>query len=280
MNIQAFQQLSCPIDSSALQRHEKNWCCDNGHSFDIAKQGYTNLLPVQNKRSLEPGDHKNMVAARRRFLNADYYLPLAKAVNDFILTNNTHRQTLSVLDAGCGEGYYLRQLAAAEGDFNLAAVGVDISKWAVLAAAQQEKNLTWLVASNANLPVAESSLDCVLCMFGFPVYKEFSRVLKTGGYLLQVDAGSEHLKELREIIYANQKKEKLEQEKTPEGFNLVDNGSVRYTIHLNTAEAIGDLLAMTPHLYRASEEGLANVRVLTALTLTVDVKISAYKKIE
>jgi len=293
MIIKPFNTLMCPLDGAPLVRNDHAWVCPSGHSFDIAKQGYTHLLSVQNKRSLDPGDHKEMVAARRRFLNAGYYQSIASAVNEIILARclenplNTSPLNISpfnILDAGCGEGYYLRALSGVEQECVLNIIGVDISKWAVLsaakqAAAKQDARMNWVVASNANLPIEENSLDCVLCMFGFPVYKEFSRVLKAGGYLLQVDAGSEHLKEMREIIYANQK-EKLEQEKEPKGFCIIDKSNVRSTINLNTAEAISDLLAMTPHLYRASAEGLAKVRTLTTFNLTIDVNISVYKKIE
>src|SRR5690606_29891455 len=173
-----------------------------GHSFDTARQGYIHLLPVQNKRSLDPGDSKAMVAARRRFLAAGYYQPIAAAVNRAVLADTLDDEQISCLDAGCGEGYYLRQLAMAErGGRALALVGLDISKWAVLAAAKQDRQPSWLVASNANLPLQSQSLDRVLCLFGFPVHGEFARVLKPAGELLQVDAGTDHLRELRNVIY-------------------------------------------------------------------------------
>src|SRR3546814_15014538 len=89
----------------------------------------------------------------------------------------------------------------AEDAQDLALLGLDISKWAVLSAAKRDKRLNWVVGSNANLPVQSGTLDRVLCIFGFPVYPEFARVLKPGGQLLQVDSGPGHLRELREIIY-------------------------------------------------------------------------------
>ncbi len=104
--IQPFDQLICPLDKQPLQLNERTWCCDNGHSFDIAKQGYVNLLPVQNKRSKDPGDSKAMVQARREYLNKGYYQPLAQALADTVLAMGSQ----ALLDAGCGEGYYLRYL--------------------------------------------------------------------------------------------------------------------------------------------------------------------------
>lgn len=285
MKTQAFQALLCPIDNRPLLQHEKTWRCENGHSFDIAKQGYTHLLPVQNKRSLDPGDHKEMVAARQRFLNADYYLPIAKALNQTLLAAHTEKHVLNVLDAGCGEGYYLRELVKAESDLTLAVLGVDISKWAVLLAAKQtaakqasEKPMTWIVASNANLPVETNSIDCVLCMFGFPVYKEFARVMKDDALLLQVDAGPEHLKELRAIIYPNQKEEKVKKKFSKE-FCVFSESNIRYAFSLKNSEAISDLLAMTPHLYRAKAEAREKVLALSELHLSVDVCLTHYKKI-
>lgn len=176
INTTPFQALACPLDGTPLQRKKTAWCCVAGHSFDIASQGYTHLLPVQKKRSRDPGDSKAMVAARQRFLNAGFYQPIAAAVSDAVLKDLPPTTTASCLDAGCGEGYYLRQLAAAAADRQaLALLGLDISKWAVLAAAKQDKRPNWVVGSNANLPVLPGTLDRVLCLFGFPVAEFYPR---------------------------------------------------------------------------------------------------------
>src|SRR5574343_199417 len=140
MTIVPFQSLACPLDGAPLQRDGQSWRCAAGHCFDVAAQGYANLLPVQKKRSLDPGDSKEMVAARRRFLNAGHYAPIAELVRRAVLADVAADASLACLDAGCGEGYYLRQLAAAVGDRQtLAILGLDISKWAVLAAAKQDR---------------------------------------------------------------------------------------------------------------------------------------------
>ena len=278
-NITPFLNLICPIDAALLEINNTSWRCANGHNFDIAKQGYTNLLPVQNKRSLDPGDHKEMVASRQHFLDAGYYQPISDAVNQAILSNCSSIECINCLDAGCGEGYYLRQLATASKEQKFSLLGLDISKWAVLSAAKQAPIPNWIVASNANLPIESNTLDCVLCMFGFPVYKEFARVLKTGGLLLQVDTGVEHLRELREIIYETKKPERLNQQETPEGFKLLAANKVTYLLNLDNSQAIADLLAMTPHFYRASAEGKIRAAALTKLTVTVDVKLKAFVRI-
>jgi 23S rRNA (guanine745-N1)-methyltransferase len=279
MNITPFQALACPLDGTPLHRNGFAWRCASGHSFDIASQGYTNLLPVQHKRSRDPGDSKEMIAARRRFLTAGFYQPIAAAVSRAVLADPPADATLSCLDAGCGEGYYLRQLAAAVSDKQtLALLGLDISKWAVLSAAKQDKRPSWVVGSNAKLPVLTGTLDRVLCLFGFPVYPEFARVLRPGGRLVQVDAGPDHLRELREIIYPSLKPERTADLQPPAGFSRLPTESVRFSIELTGAGQIADLLAMTPHLFRASAEGRAQAAALTALSLSVEVRLTCFER--
>jgi 23S rRNA (guanine745-N1)-methyltransferase len=279
MNITPFQALACPLDGAPLHFTGSAWACASGHSFDIASQGYTNLLPVQHKRSRDPGDSKEMVAARRRFLTAGFYQPIAAAVSRAVLADLPADASISCLDAGCGEGYYLRQLAAAMADRQtLALLGLDISKWAVLSAAKQDKRASWVVGSNAKLPVLSGTLDRVLCMFGFPVYAEFARVLKPGGLLVQVDAGPDHLRELREIIYPSLKPERPAELQTPDGFSRLPTEILRFSIELTSAEQIADLLAMTPHLFRASAEGPRAGCALTALSLSVEVRLTCFER--
>ena len=279
MSITPFQALACPLDGTPLRRDSSAWRCVSGHSFDIASEGYTNLLPVQHKRSRDPGDSKEMVAARRRFLTAGFYQPIAAAVSRAVLADLPVDTCSSCLDAGCGEGYYLRELAAAVPEEQaLSLLGLDISKWAVLSAAKQDKRPTWVVGTNANLPMLSGTLDRVLCMFGFPVYAEFARVLKPGGRLVQVDAGPDHLRELREIIYPSLKPERTAELRTTDGFSRLPTDTLRFSIDLTSTEQIADLLAMTPHLFRASTEGRAAAAALKALTLSVEVRLTCFER--
>jgi 23S rRNA (guanine745-N1)-methyltransferase len=282
MKILPFESLACPLDGAPLQRQGMTLSCTAGHCFDVASQGYVNLLPVQNKRSLDPGDSKEMVAARRRFLSAGHYAPIAAAVSRLTLDAAAGDGALACLDAGCGEGYYLRQLEAAAraSGRGLAVLGLDISKWAVLAAAKQDRQAAWVVGSNAALPVLPQTLDRILCMFGFPVYAEFARVLRPGGLLLQVDTGPDHLRELREIIYPRIKPPRVDSGEAPAGFGGPEVETLRYDVRVEGAEAIADLLTMTPHLYRATAEGRARAAALTGITLTVDVRLAGYRRCE
>ncbi|MGM0614367.1 MAG: putative RNA methyltransferase [Pseudomonadota bacterium] len=280
-----FQALACPLDGQPLVLVENTWRCAAGHSFDVARQGYVNLLPVQQKRSQDPGDSKAMVAARQRFLQTGHYQPVAEAISRYLAVwadkQPSGAEGFSCLDAGCGEGYYLRQLANSV-PADLALIGLDISKWAVMAAARQDNKHSpfsrWVVGSNAHLPMQPARLDCVLCMFGFPVYGEFARVLKSGGVLLQVEAGPQHLRELREVIYPQLKPERAAAPQVPEGFTYLGEETLSYPIRLEGQEAIADLLAMTPHLYRASAEGRARAAALDQLALTVDVRLIQWER--
>jgi 23S rRNA (guanine745-N1)-methyltransferase len=124
--------------------------------------------------------------------------------------------------------------------------------------------------------VLPGTLDRVLCMFGFPVYAEFARVLKPGGQLLQVDAGPDHLRELREIIYPTLKPERTSAPDAPPGFAALPTETLRFQLHLPDAQSIADLLTMTPHLYRANAAGRARAAALTSLTVTVDVRLTRF----
>jgi len=269
MLVQPFTQLRCPLDGTPLTLCTKHWQCQHGHSFDVARQGYVNLLPVQHKKAKEPGDSKAMVRARRAFLQRGYYQPIAEALAPMLPPSTT---PWHCLDAGCGEGYYLRELARLH-SAPLRLIGVDISKWAVLDAAKQHKHITWVVGSNANLPVASNSLDYVFCLFGFPVYEEFVRVLKPNGQLIMIDPTPHHLRSLRNALYADVKEKPARNYTAPAGFQLVQEKVVEHAFTLNESDAIEQLILMTPHWFRAqqnSREQLINQGHLsTQLSVTV-----------
>lgn len=282
-----FTDLVCPLDGAVLRlaEHGGAWVCSKGHSFDIAKQGYVNLLPVQHKRSKDPGDSKAMVAARREFLQCGFYQPIAKAISAVVRAEAAARvdaePCFTVLDAGCGEGYYLRELLE-DADiqrYPIAAVGLDISKWAVMAASKTLDDVRWIVGTNAHLPIADQSIDCVLCVFGFPVPSEFLRVLKPHGCLLMVEPDAGHLHELKNVIYAdvNQESERI---LTLDGFIHKESSHVQYLAELPNNQQIQNLFSMTPHYYRASAEGKQRVAELASLKVQVAVGMHVFKGIE
>ena len=132
MNIVKAHNLACPIDGEQLEYHGRQLLCENGHAFDIARQGYVNLLPVQHKRTKHPGDSKAMVLARTHFLNSGVYKPIANQLNKLVYTQITAGKETTLLDAGCGEGYYfnavLNYLSDKEAATDLSFIGLDISK--------------------------------------------------------------------------------------------------------------------------------------------------------
>ena len=179
MQIAAATNLACPIDGLPIDTHGTQRRCAAGHCFDMARAGYCNLLVVQHKASRDPGDSKDMVAARRRFLEAGHFQPIADHVFNAARKCVTAAEdgAFNVVDAGCGEGYYLERLArltaASPEPGTLGLAGIDVSKWAVKAAARRKAPVTWLVANNRTPPFLAGSVDLVLCLFGFPVWEGF-----------------------------------------------------------------------------------------------------------
>ena len=173
-------QVICPVCGAALEPQGAAWRCVQGHCFDVARQGYVNLLTVTQKHSRHPGDTREMVAARRAFLDAGWYAPIAKTLAD--LVRRFCPEAASVLDAGCGEGYYLSQLGWVPERW-----GIDISRDAVRYAAARDRGAHWLTATAAHLPFADGGFDCVLSMFALTAGAEFFRVLRPGGIFLIVN---------------------------------------------------------------------------------------------
>lgn len=274
-----LENLSCPIDSEPLNRDTISLKCKHGHTFDLAKTGYVNLLPVQHKRSKDPGDNKTMVRARQNFLNQEHYYPIVEAI-----LSSYPREALSslprILDAGCGEGYYLDKLGELFQQHNIAneRVGLDISKWAITAASKRDNSASWIVGSNACLPMPNERFDAVFCLFGFPVFEEFYRVLSTNGIMLLVESGAEHLIELRRILYPSVHEYKPTYTSGIEGFELIHETVENYGFHLSSQQAIQNLLMMTPHIHKASFEGREAVKELVSIDLTADVKLRWYRK--
>lgn len=132
-----MKSFLCPVCKNPLCESEKSAVCKNGHVFDRAKEGYFYLLNPQDKNSKDPCDNKEMVSARRDFLDGDFYLPLANEIANEI--NERFPEKITLLDAGVGTGYYLNALARARGNANDEYFGVDVSKHAVKIAAKRNK---------------------------------------------------------------------------------------------------------------------------------------------
>ena len=263
-------ELICPVCGCALSRVDREYRCENRHSFDIARQGYVNLLTVQQKKSLHPGDTREQVLSRRAFLDAGFYAPIARTLCETALELGAAGP---VLDVGCGEGYYSSQLAKALG---AALTGLDISKEAVRCAAGKYKDALWLCGTAAHLPVADHSAGLMTSLFALTMPEEFCRVLSPEGYYFQVLAAEDHLMGLKSIIYP----ELLHKEKNtvPElpGFALVKSVPIRFEFTVE-GEQVQNLLSMTPHVYRISKEGAQRLAATETLTDTASCVLNVYK---
>ena len=272
-----LDHLLCPIDQLPLSHTDRTLTCAANHSYDIAKSGYVNLLPVQNKHSKDPGDSKEMVAARQALLLSGVYDPIVAFVNQTLPDALQSRTEIKFLDAGSGEGHYLRWLKHELG-CRLSATGLDISKWAVTAASKKSKEITWIVGSNAHIPVANEQFDCVMCAFGFPVVDEFSRVLAKDGWLVLVESGPKHLIELREILYPEIRTFKKTFADGLDGFTLEYEHQHQFDFHLDSQERISQLLSMTPHIHKAPYNGRQAAMALQSIDLTADISVRWFKK--
>jgi 23S rRNA (guanine745-N1)-methyltransferase len=284
MTIVKADNLTCPLDATRLERREKHWQCVHGHAFDIARQGYVNLLPVQDKRSKKPGDSKAMVAARTRFLNSGVYAPIAARLADICTAQIRADQSVCLLDAGCGDGYYsdfiLARVSENRVRTEVSCIGLDISKAAIAVAAKRNKQIAWVVGTNRKPPVEAASVDLVFCVFGFPSFAGFADILKPGGRLVLVDPGPEHLRELRDIIYPQVRRSPPADlsRAGDSGFELVETQSLQFNSGTIDNRQINDLLVMTPYFYRAAKAGREAAGNLQTLALSVDVVIRSLEK--
>ncbi|MBR6596185.1 MAG: methyltransferase domain-containing protein [Oscillospiraceae bacterium] len=264
-------ELICPVCGEKLNKADRTYICPTRHSFDMARQGYVNLLTVQQKHSLNPGDTREQVLSRRSFLEAGYYRPI---LNTLIETAKEFGIHGPILDVGCGEGYYAAQLAAA---LNADLAGFDISKEAVRCAAAKYKGPTWFTATAAHIPVSDGSAELLTSLFALTLPAEFARVLKDGGYYFQVLACQDHLLGLKSIIYPELKLK--EKDSVPElpGFHLEKSIPIRFTFTV-AGEQIQNLFSMTPHVFRIGKEGAQRLKNTKILTDTASCVLNVYRK--
>ncbi|WP_075181972.1 23S rRNA (guanine(745)-N(1))-methyltransferase [Pantoea sp. 1.19] len=237
--------LICPLCHLPLADSGGPLRCERGHTFDRAREGYVNLLPVQHKRSKAPGDSREMLQARRAFLQAGHYQPLQQRAVALLAQWVPAGGVL--LDIGCGEGYYTDAVRAG---LRAEVTGLDISKEAVRAAARRYPACQFIVASSQRLPVADASLDALLRIYAPCHPVEIARVLKPGGVVLTVTPGPRHLIEFKARIYDDVKLHDVADEQLP-GLTRLSQQSLNTSLTLRGDEAVA-LLQMTPLAWRAS----------------------------
>ena len=268
----------CPVCCAPLTREERTYRCPNRHSYDIAKEGYTYLLPPNQKHSAAPGDDKGMAASRREFLSKGYYAPLLNALCREILSRTDNAPTL--LDTGCGEGYYTagiyHALCAAGKSPQMA--GTDISKAILRYAAKREKGIEFAVASSYHLPLRDESVDILLNCFSPLALEEFRRILRPGGFFLYVVPAADHLWELKQVLYdepyPNEEKE------TPyEGFTYESIVPVDAHITLQSQSDIHALFQMTPYYWKTPKSGAERLAALETLDCRISFRIHIFQKL-
>ncbi len=264
--------LLCPICGEQLKLTDRQYRCIQNHSFDIARQGYVNLLVVQQKHSLNPGDTREQVLARREFLEAGYYAPIADTL---VETAKGLGITGQILDVGCGEGYYSAQLADA---LDAPLTGLDISKEAVRCAAAKYKGKQWLCATAAHIPVEDESVNLLTSLFALTLPEEFARVLKKEGYYFQVLAAEDHLLGLKGIIYDKLNFKEKNTVPELEGFELVESVPIRFTFTVE-GKQVQNLFSMTPHVFRIGKDGAERLRKTEVLTDTASCVLNVFRRV-
>ncbi len=259
----------CPVCKNRLLPYINTYRCKNGHSFDLAKSGYVNLL--LNNAQGRHGDDKLMVKARTVFLEKGYYLPLAEKITE--IAEEHKPETL--IDAGCGEGYYTEKLSKL--GYIKEIIGIDISKEALKAAAKRKCGFKLAVGSTSDMPVESEASDMLINVFSPFFGEEFRRVLKKGGYIIRVIPLEKHLHELRCAIY-DKPYDNIVPKLECEGFDIIEKSEIKYELHLDNNEDIMSLFSMTPYYYKTSREDQAKAEKLTELKTGIEFGIIVYKK--
>jgi len=235
----------CPVCRTplALRTAERRWACSSGHSFDVAREGYVNLLVAGQRRGRSPGDSAEMVQARRRFLATGAFDRLTEAVATLVEEGSPSL----VVDVGCGEGRHTRGLRAT------GVLGVDVAKPAVALAARAHRRGSYAVASAADLPLGASAVDAAVVVFG-PVFPgELARVVRTGGAVVVAHPGPAHLAALRSLVYADPHphEDKAPLRHGSAWFEEVASTSVTFTVEVSDPDELADLFTMTPYRWHA-----------------------------
>lgn len=262
-------QYQCPLCNTSLAKHGATLRCSNNHSFDFAKEGYVNLLPVQQKNSKQPGDSLEMVQARRAFLELGFYGFLQRALSNIISELNPNL----LIDLGCGEGFYTHAVAA---NTQAAVYGVDISKSAVKYAAKRYPNCHFSVASISTAPFKNEAADALLSVFAPLFDQELARLAAPEATLIVASPGPWHLKELKEYIYADVAKHT--EIGTPNGFEKAAQTLITEHVTLNFLD-IKNLIMMTPFAWKFRPEHWAALEEKGEHNVTLSFYITQFTKI-
>jgi 23S rRNA (guanine745-N1)-methyltransferase len=254
----------CPHCRQPLEAQGGAFVCAGNHTFDRAKEGYVNLL-AGHQKSGPKGDSPDMLAARRRFLEAGYYAPLRARLSE-IIAGTEHA---SVAEIGCGEGYYIGGISEHSSD--AMCFGTDIAKDGIRLAAKRYKQVRFAVAdTNKIVPLPDSSADVLVDIFAPRNASEFARVLRPGSRLIVVIPTQRHLAKLREVqplLAIQQHKRRLVQDSLAGFFALAVSEVLEVPLVLDGA-AVSNLVHMTPNawfLTDAQRQTLADIEAIKVL---------------
>ena len=261
--------FACPICRENLTLVESSLKCENRHSFDLAKFGYVNLAPqIKQSTNYDKENFQN----RQQILEAGFYQAILEAVSDLLASSET---STTVLDIGCGEGFYSRKLQERHPDKTFYAF--DISKDSVQIASKSEPNwaVNWFVGDLARLPIKDASMDILLDIFSPANYGEFRRVLSKDGILIKVIPTKNHLKEIRQKVqdqltnkdYSNQDIKNHFQN----NFTILSSKTASLTKPI-TAEQLQALLSMTPLLFHIDQTKI-DWSQLTEITIEAEILV-------
>ena len=242
--------FACPICQENLTLVETSLKCDNRHSFDLAKFGYVNLAPqIKQSANYDKENFQN----RQQILEAGFYQAILEGISDLLATKPSAK---TVLDIGCGEGFYSRKLQEVHPEKTFYAF--DISKDSVQIAAKSEPNwaVNWFVGDLARLPIKDASMDILLDIFSPANYGEFRRVLSEDGILIKVIPTENHLKEIRQMVQDQLTKKDYSNQDIKEHFQehfSIQSSQIASLTKAITAEQRQALLSMTPLLFHVDQ---------------------------
>ena len=265
----AATAFACPICQENLTLVESSLKCNNRHSFDLAKFGYVNLAPqIKQSANYDKENFQN----RQQILEAGFYQAILEAISD-LLSNSKNAKT--ILDIGCGEGFYSRKLQESHSEKTFYAF--DISKDSVQIAAKSEPNwaVNWFVGDLARLPIKDASMDILLDIFSPANYGEFRRVLSKDGILIKVIPTENHLKEIRQKVQNQLTKKDYSNQDIKEHFQghftILSNQTASLTKTI-TPDQLQALLSMTPLLFHIDQSKI-DWSQLTEITIEAEILV-------
>ena len=277
-----MEYLKCPVCQNKLIKYDNCYRCEKNHNYDISSKGYANMLLANQRHSENPGDSKEMILSRVKFLECNYYHFLRQTILETILKYASWDE-ITFCDLACGEGYYTNYIHTKLNESkNVTTVGVDISKYAIIEGCKKKKaekleNIDYFIGNLMNLPFNNESFSFMLNCFALLDEKEFNRVLKEDGYFIRVLPDTDHLLGIKEVLYDNVILNVMK-EKNIDGFTLVDEIHIKDEITLNNKDEIHNLFTMTPYYYKSSKNSLDKLHSLNTLKTIVSFVLLVYKK--